>query len=153
MVLNDDASYYTTLVYSCGYSYSFLPNLILCLVLLGLLSLVWLFLWIRKYYRSMRNAQGHRREEGRLTEAWLMNFTVRFLYEIYFEICLCFMINVSYQGGGSATPWWLCLALAMLAIAAPIAITVLFWKYGPKLKGSYERMSLMKSIWEIKPIT
>ena len=39
LVLNDDASYYTTLVHSCGYSHSFLPNLILCLSFFGLICL------------------------------------------------------------------------------------------------------------------
>ena len=37
-------------------------------------------------------------------EPWVINFGVRFLYEVFFEICLCLMINVTFmdfEAGGS----------------------------------------------------
>ena len=40
----------------------------------------------------------------------------------------------------------------ILALAAPIAITVLFWKHGPVVKDSYDKISLWKSLWEVRPI-
>jgi hypothetical protein len=48
LVSNENAVYYTTLVYSCGYSYSFIPNLILCLIFLSLFILLWLALLLRE---------------------------------------------------------------------------------------------------------
>ena len=66
------------------------------------------------------------------------------------------MINVSYyDDSNNVAAWWLCLTIAVLAICAPIAITVLFFRHqdGPMLKDAYERMPLKKSIWEVKPIT
>ena len=64
------------------------------------------------------------------------------------------MINISfYDKETSVTTWWFCLIFMTLAVAAPLAITILFWKSGPKLKDSYEKMPLLKSFWEIKPIT
>lgn len=42
--------------------------------------------------------------------------------------------------------------MVILALAAPIAITVLFWKHGPFVKDSYTKNSLWKSFWEVRPI-
>ena len=42
--------------------------------------------------------------------------------------------------------------MVILALAAPIAITVLFWKHGPVVKDSYDKISLWKSLWEVRPI-
>ena len=44
MAENGDASYYTMLVHACGYSYSFLPNLILIIILLVVMLLICLIL-------------------------------------------------------------------------------------------------------------
>ena len=169
LVHSADASFYTTLVYSCGYSYSFLPNLIFCLFLLILLGLVWLFIWGRECYyqkygeiRVSRSCLTSDQSRWRLRETWLTNFTVRLLYEIYFEICLCIMINVShYDTAGNVAAWWLCLTIAVLAISAPIAISALLCCCGrhhsdgggPMLPDAYEKMPLKRSIWEVKPLT
>ena len=86
----------------------------------------------------------------------MTNFGVRFLYEVFFEICLCFMINLAFidfenrsgVGGSTLATWILCLCLAIVAFVALIALTVLFWsKSGPSLRQSFEKGSLMSSIW------
>lgn len=81
---------------------------------------------------------------------------VRFLYEIYFEICLCLLINLSYYGEpSSATSWWFSLFLAIVTIATLLLVLSLVWNGGPALAGTYEKMPLRQAIWrmEIKPIT
>ena len=86
----------------------------------------------------------------------MTNFGVRFMYEVFFEICLCFMINLAFidfdqQKGGNSNElaaWIFCLCLAVIAFIALIAITVLFWsKTGPSLLQSFARGSLWGSIW------
>ena len=85
----------------------------------------------------------------------MTNFTVRFLYEIYFELCLCVMINASFvdkNDDSQVTAWVISLILAVLAFGALITITVLFWKHGPAVKQSYEQKSFWSSFWGYRPI-
>lgn len=43
---DDQAYYYTNLLYSCGYSFSLLPNLVIILALMCIILLIWLMLFI-----------------------------------------------------------------------------------------------------------
>lgn len=51
-----EAAFYTTLLNSCGYSFSFLTNLILCISLLALLALLWVVMYARERYLSRKPA-------------------------------------------------------------------------------------------------
>ena len=98
------AEHYTELVFSCGYSFNLLPNLILVFFLFACIVLVWLLvllcdLW-RKYNDRKQRENGQRSRERRELEPWMTNFGVRFLYEVFFEICLCFMINLAFVDFG-----------------------------------------------------
>jgi len=85
----------------------------------------------------------------------MTNFIVRFLYEIFFEIVLCLMINVSfldYESSSQVANWLLCIAFVVVALASLVAISLLFWIGGPDLKDSYEKRTLLQSFWGRRPM-
>ena len=130
LVLADEPRYYTSLVHQAGYSFSFLPNLILIFCLFGLVFLIWMVATCRDH--MMNGFAGKKRA----WEPYLTNFLVRFFYEIFFEVILCLIINVSStdfdaSGSSSFTKWVICLVLIIAAIAALVAITTLLWRGGP----------------------
>ena len=67
------------------------------------ISAVWLIAFLKDFYvlwRSNRDMQQqHKRIRGIFWlikhEPWVHNFMNRFLYEIFFEACLCTMISVA----------------------------------------------------------
>ena len=62
----------------------------------------------------------------------MTNFGIRFLYEVFFELCLCLMINAGYTDKDvSPAQWTLSIVLSTVVILALIAITLLFLKVKP----------------------
>ena len=86
----------------------------------------------------------------------MTNFCIRFLYEVFFEICLCIMINASFVDFDSKSQliaWGICIFLALVTFIALIAITVLFWKKGgPSVRDAFEQRSLWSSFWGTRPL-
>jgi len=81
----------------------------------------------------------------------MVNFCVRFLYEVFFELTLCVMINATFvdfdSRGSHVASWVLCLFLALLATIALVCITLLFWKDGaPSVRGTFEKRSFWSSL-------
>lgn len=84
----------------------------------------------------------------RIREPWMTNFCIRFLYEVFFELTLCIMINIAYvdasQTSTQIATWVFCLLFGLVAIVALICITSLFWGFGapPEVSDSYEKNSV-----------
>ena len=164
LVLNPEASYYTTLVYQCGYSFSLWPNLILTFCLLGLTLVIWLIMAgadLTRCFCTKHCVKGRckrsckRRCRRRHREQTMNNFFVRFLYEIFFEIMLCVMINVSYIDFGSARQsgaWALSIVLIVLTFVALVLISLTNWYRGPQVRGTYEKPTLWNSLWTFRPL-
>ena len=68
-----------------------MPNLTLVVILFFTILLVWIVFFVRDQYQKYKGTR-----KPTYFEPWMTNFTVRFLYEIFFEICVCLMINSSY---------------------------------------------------------
>ena len=78
----------------------------------------------------------------------MSNFSLRFFYEFFFEICLCVMINVATTGNGSAFLYGFSILLAIAILAFVAFLFMLFCRYGPyTVPKSYELNSLRKSWW------
>lgn len=107
------------------------PNLILVACLFAAISLIWILVWVAELL--MRVVCKSMTDRPRLT-----NITIRFLYEVYFEICLSVMIFASFMdfketGSDHFIASIVCLALMAVAFVALTAITVLFWRHGPNV--------------------
>ena len=84
------------------------------------------------------------------------NFMVRFLYEAFFELVLCALINISTSSsgapGGTGT-WLLSLLVLISAIAAIAFIFTMYFKNGPYVSGTYETGSVLASfLWGVRPL-
>ena len=67
--------------------------------------------------RSRRRSGATKNSSAFRLEPYLMNFTVRFLYEVFFELCICLMINLSYLSAQQPAAYWLIsFSLGMLAL-------------------------------------
>lgn len=154
LVGDEDVPFYTTLVHSCGYTFSIWPNLIMIVILFAIVLLIWVATVGLDFGRRARGIS------SRKSEPWMTNFMVRFLYEIFFEICLCLMINASYvdidsdSSGSDTVSWLICIALAALAFVALVMISfTCCCNGGPHVKGVYQRKTLLPSFWGHRPLS
>ena len=46
----------------------------------------------------------------------------------------------------------MCLVLMVIAFAALVAITLLFWRNSPTVKDSFEKRTFWKSFWAHRPL-
>ena len=77
----------------------------------------------------------------------MSNFTLRFIYEFFFEICLCVMIHMATAGTGSTFLYILSVLLTIVIFVFVASLFGLFFRCGPYIPKSFERNSLRKSWW------
>ena len=79
----------------------------------------------------------------------MANFTVRFFYEFFFEICLSILIHITALNDGSSM--WLyslSMLLALAILAFIVSLILLFFRHGPySVPKSYAWNSLRDSWW------
>ena len=105
--------------------------------------------------RDHLNQRQNRGEGKSQTEPWFTNFIVRFLYEIFFELCLCIMINIAFMDPDNEGIWYISLLMIIsVVVIGPVAITLLLFcgEKGPQYRHTYERGSFLRSFWAIRPI-
>ena len=77
-------------------------------------------------------------------EPWLTNFTVRFLYEVYFELFFCLMISVAFMDSDMTEIWYIALSVLIVSLLlGPLATSLLFYLKSPMYKHGYEKKSLL----------
>lgn len=140
LVRDENLPYYTTLLYECGYSFSLWPNLILVFCLIAVTLSIWVLscgVDLASRCACCKNRYGANR--------WMSNFLVRLLYEVFFEIILCLMINLSFidfESASQRAALSICFVLAVLTLAALVLISLNFCYRGPQVKSIYEARSL-----------
>ena len=79
---------------------------------------------------------------------------VRFLYEVFFELVFCFMMDSTlHNDSKSFLAWFAAIAILLLSVAALVFLTTLpFNRYGPQKDDFYERHSCMSFLWKIRNI-
>ena len=144
-------SFYSSLMYDCGYRTEFSRNLALVIALTTALIvvlsalLIWDYLSIRSNFAKgiKKRGRGYRRT------AFMANFTLRFFYEFFFEICLSILIHITALNDGSSM--WLyslSMLLALAILAFIVSLILLFFRHGPySVPKSYARNSLRDSWW------
>lgn len=150
-LLSDSDSYYTSQLHNSGYRYRFARNMLTILCLAALVALVWVIMSL--FEAKCRNGQ-NRRTRRESVSVLMSNFTVRFLYELFFEIFLCALINVSAFSVGAANGNWVISLFMLLACAAAIGFMAsLYCKNGPYLADSYQKGSFLSSFWEVRQLS
>ena len=85
----------------------------------------------------------------------MANLTVRYLYEIFFEIILCVTINVgfAYQGNDMVKyGYLLSIVLIILITLVLILMSLQICMRGPRVEGSFEKSSCSRSCWGYRPL-
>jgi len=112
---------------------------------------------IKAYLKARKGVKKQSKEErksiisGFVHTAWMANFTLRFCYEFFFELCLCLLIHtVQVQNRGNFL-WVLSLMLFVAGVIFIIMLCSLFFRGGPYLEpSSFSRHSLINGIWGIR---
>ena len=135
--------YYNELFHQCGYHASFLHNLVIIFFLAVVFALLWFFLACKD--NVCFASSNH--------ERWWNNFLIRFLYEVFFELCLCLMLSfaaLDFRDGRdqSVVSWGLSIVLTLLVACSMCYLGLLCVRGGPYVEGSYEKKSLRKSFWQ-----
>ena len=129
-----EESSYSALLNQCGYKHAFARNLVVVIAIAMALLLVMVVLLLFDGIRKCRG-QGQGRRRPRVSYmAWMGNFSLRFVYEFFLEICLSVLIHMSAMGAseGQSTLLHVLVILILLGIVAlTVFIAALFFKWGP----------------------
>ena len=130
---------------SSNYHTSLARNLMLIAILFVVIAFLWLF------YAAISHQINKSKKKRDPNHTRCSNFAIRFLYEVFFELCLCIMISLSVSG---VTKWELILSclLVALAVISLCTLTLLCYKGGPYISNTYEKRSLKGSFWHIRAI-
>jgi hypothetical protein len=124
----------------------------------SVIAIVWLGTMLSDYFMKQRKSRFSslmRMMQPRVSHK-ASNCLVRFIYQIFLEVCICVLINItvinkdSFQSG----LLWMASLIIIVAIAAILLLmTTLFWLNGPYVPETYEQGSLVKSYWGIRPLS
>ena len=84
---NQGDSYFSSVLGMCGYKHAFSRNLIIVVCISFVLAFIIMMLSLIDMIRK--------RTKDRKCSAYICNFSIRFAYEFFLEICLCVLIHIS----------------------------------------------------------
>lgn len=139
---SDEESYLTPLLRICGYRGAISGNLIAILALfIALLALVLIIGLLAKARKKKANVM-----------ARICNFSLRYFYEFFLELCLSMSILAATLDGFNSAAW----IPVLLTFAATAALVVFlisrFFGRGPYVSKSYKPGTLISSYWSIRPL-
>ena len=120
--------YFSVHIKDCGYHYSWLNNLFVFICIAGLIFLVWLLLLLKDCI--MRRCMNKKSTN----EAFMANFSLRFLYEVVFEICLATVIYLSLTDNSNALVLSICIVTILAIFASLVFCLSRAWTNGPNVK-------------------
>ena len=157
---NDEA--YTELFNICGYKHTFSRNLLIVtsilMILLITIAAIFFYRIVKKlttkpkaYESSIKLPSLKPRKKPIDKASWIINFSVRFVYEFCFEFIICFMLNLTAfkaDARESDFIWAIALLCFVLSVALVVFLVSLFFRNGPYMvQKVYEEGSLMRSWW------
>ena len=80
----------------------------------------------------------------------LSNCFVRFVYIIFFEICIAALLNVTITSPDTSRIgilWASSVLIIIAAILVIFAVASLMWKNGPYVENCYQKNTLIGSLW------
>ena len=151
-ILSDENSFFTASMNESGYHISFTRNTLFILTAIMLITLVWAMTAIVEWMCCRRAVREGQRSKLTITkEVFMNNFMVRFLYEVFFELVLCALINLSASAssapGGNGT-WTLSMITLIVGTLTILAFSSLYFRNGPYLKNTFEKGNLCQSLFK-----
>ena len=77
---------------------------------------------------------------------------VRFLLEVFFELMICALINVTSFATASKAGWVFSLLTIITAFAAILFIGAMFFRGGPNVTGTYAPATFLSSFWGVRQL-
>jgi len=112
--------------------------MLVCLCTAVVIALVWLITaFCKNYSRGVVQGESQQQNYRSRAEPFMNNFMIRFLYEIFFELAICAMINFSDQKAGGVAQWMISLATLITLGGALLTIMSLFCRNGPYIKDTF----------------
>ena len=140
MEVSDTEDSYLALLRACDYDYSITKNMAIIIVVLASILLVWFTCVIIDLICN--------KSQKRFTRSsWCQNFILRFLYEFFFEFCICFLLQLVYiakVNENNQIFQYVLFVLLILVVMAFIAFIISqFFYRGPWVPGFYEKGTLV----------
>lgn len=89
-----------------------------------------------------------RKQQASQYGAWTLNFTLRFLYEFFLEVCICVAISLAAHKVNTGREWTITFFLGLIILAIVGFLVTLLWRGGPYTEpNSYKKHSLAASFW------
>ena len=148
-LIEDENSFYSSQLHSSGYRFSFVRNVLSITCMAALIALVWLFTAVIQLLRKKATgAEANKKTSS--SEVFMNNFMVRFLLEVFFELMICAMINVTSVTASGMTWWFISLLTLVAGAVALLAVASLYIKRGPYISDTYAPASLVDSFWGVR---
>ena len=153
MLANKDDEYFSSVLGMCGYKHAFSRNL---LIVLGLSLLLLIIILAMSTVDLVKKRTG----EHRLS-AYMCNFSIRFAYFFFFEICLSVLIHIAsmqvmqkdHEAQVSISSWVIA-CIYLFGIFAIIGFVMSrFCNNGPYIKHAYSQGSLRHSWWGVRRLS
>lgn len=147
---NKEDVFFNTVLGMCGYKHALSRNLLIIICISLCILIVGLVLWL---VDSIFN----RKSDRRLT-VFMSNFSLRFFYEFFLEICIGTFIHIAsmqvlhkdFEAQISIVSWVMA-SLYLVGIIGFVGfIASRFWRHGPYVKSTYLPGSLRHSWWGIR---
>ena len=110
--------HFSAYIKSCGYHYSWLNNLFVCFLIACTLLFIWLVLLLKDF---LMRRYWHKKSTN---ERFMTNFSLRFVYEIIFEVILCTILYMSMAGHTEISGATALTIFGSLAVIAMFAVLV-----------------------------
>ena len=131
---NEIYSSNNTILQICGYAQLFFDNAGLILLVLMAICIIWALVAAKKVMPTFRASL----QQSIKQEQKMSNFTIRFIYEIFFELAICCMISLSLnETGNSRVQWAFSVIVFALLMTLPIFLLSQLCCGGPYISNHY----------------
>ena len=147
-VSNGNTYYYNELMHACGYHSSLLRNLIIISGIFVCIMGIWILIACKDILANCCCTRTRH-------EPWLNNLLIRFLNEVFFEVCICLMLSltiVDFKNTKNSWEWGVSIVLATISLVCLCLLSLLCFKNGPYVNDAYEPKSLWNSFWHFRII-
>ena len=114
------------------------------MLLIAVTIAIWVVLVIKDLLYSCTKKTRH--------EAYYFGVIIRIVYECFFEIVLCLLINQTIIAESTLSLSRLGLSLTVIVGLLLAFLCLMCFRFGPYVNGSYEPGSLTQSFWAFRPV-
>ena len=93
---DSEDDFYNKILFDCGYSHLYVHNLAIVIILGLVLAAIWCLCALKDYIIKSAKCPSFFGFMKIRHEPMICNIALRFFYELFLEICICLMINITF---------------------------------------------------------